>query len=198
MEPTPTMSTIESNEQLHNPFLQIPLEQLKVLLDDALKRQSLAHPSQPPRGGGGGVDGRGHRLLSRSPDPREEKIDYFVNRLNYPRAKVESVIDQLGPDASIDDILGRLMRICPNDVKAPPIAGSNGSSSSSGGGGVYKQHRYSGNLGGLGGGESLSPPSQFSPPLPMPGNALSLPQPPVQDPSRLRHIVIDGSNVAMR
>ena len=169
------------------------------------------HRSQIAAAGGGeggnSLGGaRGPRLLSRSPNQeREKKIDYFVNTLLYPREKVESVLDQLGPDAANNDILERLVKVCKPNAKVSPVATGNGgaSSGSSGGGGfgVYKSHRYPSNTGGSS--ESLFPPSQFSPPLPpsMSSGGGVVPQSsplPVQDPARLRHIVIDGSNVAMR
>ena len=109
------------------------------------------------------VSGGGHELISayRS-DQRKKKMNYFVNALNYPREKVESILDQLGPDAADNDILECLVKVCrPSNMqmKALPSIG-----------GIYHS--------GKGGGDPIAIP--------------------VTDPARLRHIVIDGSNVAMR
>lgn len=187
VEATPTTSTIDSKEQhLRNVILQLSPEQLKNILLDATTQKQHQAPSHHQL-----QVGRSHRLLSRAPDQREKKIDYFVNLLNYPKEKVESVLDQLGPDAADNDILERLVKVCkPNNVKPPPSSSSVIGNTGGGNIGQYKLH----------GDISMTPPSQFSPPLPpMPGGSVVPPQPlPVQDPARLRYIVIDGSNVAMR
>lgn len=214
-EPTPVTSTLDSEEQLRNAILQLPPEKLKNLLLDATlaggrlrgglgggQQQQQQHFQQPTSNsrmiqrhgyvsGNGSSSGGGHRLLSRSPDQREKKIDYFVNTLNYPREKVESVLDQLGPDAADNDILERLVKVCrPGSVqaKAPP---SIGIGYRPGGPSKYPPTGASGGMSGVG--DSMPPPSQLSPPLPMAPSA-----PVTTDPARLRHIVIDGSNVAMR
>ena len=173
VEPTPTTSTIDSEEQLRNAIRQLPPERLKDLILDA----TLNRTQQPQQA-------RVPVLLSRSPDQREKKIDYFVNTLNFPREKVESVLDSLGPDAADNDILERLVKVCRPTVKP---------------GSSYNPPQQRGKYPGAGGGtngECMTPPSQLSPPLPM--TSLSPAPPVIRDPARLRHIVIDGSNVAMR
>ena len=154
-------------------------------------------------GGSNGAGGGGRVLISRSPDQRERKIEYFVNTLNYPREKVESVLDQLGPDAADNDILERLVKVCRPasgvQTKIPPSAGAGvGYSTRSGGPSMYAPTGAS--SGGIIG-DSVPPRSQLSPPPPMAPSAVTLAtatMPATTDPARLRHIVIDGSNVAMR
>ena len=160
--------------------------------------------------GGGGSNGArgggGRMLLSRSPDQREKKIEYFVNTLNYPREKVESVLDQLGPDAADNDILERLVKVCrPGSgvqAKVPPSVGAGGVGYSTRPGGPNMYAPTGASSGGMIGiGDSVPPRSQLSPPPPMAPSAVTLPtttMPVTTDPARLRHIVIDGSNVAMR
>ena len=212
-EPTPVTSTLDSEEQIRNAILQLPPERLKNLLLDATGRlrggsggQHPQHFQQPisnsrmmqHHGYSGSSSGGGHGLLSRSPDQREKKIDYFVNTLNYPREKVESVLDQLGPDAADNDILERLVKVCrPSNVqgKASP---SMGAGYSAGGPSKYPATGASGGMSGVR--DSMPPPSQLSPPLPMAPSAVApaTTMPVTTDPARLRYIVIDGSNVAMR
>ena len=215
-EPTPTTSTIDSEEQLRNAIQQLPPEKLKNLLYATLASERFSSPGRSGQqqqkfqlhssGAGGaraqhhGYDsgsvmgvGAGHRLLSRSPDQREKKIDYFVNTLNYPREKVESVLDQLGPDAANNDILERLVKVCRSSTAyAKPIPSVSG---------VYKEGhgKYPpAGSGGMSVRDPIVPPSQLSPPLPIPPSVAVPAAMTVIDPARLRHIVIDGSNVAMR
>ena len=199
-EPTPVTSTFDSEEQLRNAILQLPPEKLKNLLLDATsgglrRQQQLQSGVATDAARAQHHNYGGHGLLSRSPDQREKKIDYFVNTLNYPREKVESVLDQLGPDAADNDILERLVKVCkPSNVhhmKAPSV----GVGYNKGGHSKYPPGG-SGGMSGVGG-DSMAPPSQLSPPLPMPPTPVVPPLMPT-DPARLRHIVIDGSNVAMR
>ena len=147
--------------------------------------------------------------LSRSPDQREKKIDYFVNTLNYPREKVESVLDQLGPEAADNDILERLVKVCrPGNVQVKVSASSSVGGGGGGGharpaGGPGKYAPASASIGMSGVGDSVPPRSQLSPPPPMASVsagavAMVTAMPATTDPARLRHIVIDGSNVAMR
>ena len=106
---------------------------------------------------------------------------------------MESVLDQLGPDAADNDILERLVKVCKPSNMKPPLSSSSSSVIGNTGGASVGQYKLHGDV-------SVTPPSQFSPPLPpMPGGSIVPVQPlPVQDPARLRYIVIDGSNVAMR
>ena len=215
-EPTPVTSTLDNEEQLRNAILQLPPERLKNLLLDAtmaggrLKGSAGQQQFQQPSTTGSRMiqqhhsyvnsGSGGHGLLSRSPDQREKKINYFVNMLNYPREKVESVLDQLGPDAADNDILERLVKVCrPNNVQARTFP-SNGSGVGYKTGGGHSKYTPTGGSGGMGsGGDSMLPPSQLSPPLPMAPSAVApATMPVITDPARLRHIVIDGSNVAMR
>ncbi len=84
---------------------------------------------------------------------REQKIQYFVT-LDYPREKVEAVLTSLGPEASDNDVLSRLVKVC----SRRPLSDS-------------RPRGFSGEL--------LQPS-------------------PAKDSGRLRPIVIDGSNIAMR
>lgn len=93
---------------------------------------------------------------------REQRISYFV-QLGYPREKVEGVVESLGPAATEDDILSRLVKMSGNIHSAEQR-------------GRLSHSR----LRGFSGEPMLSRPT------------------PVRDPSILRPIVIDGSNVAMR
>ncbi len=86
-----------------------------------------------------------------SPSPDPNTINYFVEQLCYPRDEVVSTMVSLGPKASTDDILHRLIR-------GAPLKTTHNSSSVS----VKEQLECR------------------------------------VDPSKLRPIVIDGSNVAMR
>ena len=108
--------------------------------------------------------------LPRGIDPRQEqRIEYFVS-LGYSREKVERVLNTL-PDAGDDDILARL-------VKSPQGHEAVGRKV----GGLCRSRARSQN------GEPLSSGAT---------NSRELPVKPM-DPDQLRHIVIDGSNVAMR
>ena len=110
-------------------------------------------------------------LLTRSANDSSTKrrIDYFVGQLGFPRVIVESTLDSLGPAASYNDILNRLNRLCLMTVGNNKLTG------------VYRPPATIDKSVGV---------NQESPPLRQ--------QQRVVDPTKLRPIVIDGSNVAMR
>ena len=102
---------------------------------------------------------------------REQRIENFT-RLDYPRQKVEAVLDSLGVSAADDAILARLVRVCQSARLSHATLSTN--------------HQKVKSL------NTSRPRSRCGEPI------ISVPVPSVVDPSQLRHIVIDGSNVAMR
>lgn len=63
-------------------------------------------------------------------DPqREQRIQYFEN-LDYPREKVVAVLNSLGPEATDNDVLSRLVRVCSHG-SAPDTGGRGGQLSNS-------------------------------------------------------------------
>ena len=192
VEPTPTTSTYDSTEQLRDAIQKLSPEEIKSLLLRNLQTDtSRTVPSHHASGDKSVPAG----LLSRSPDQREKKISHFVNKLNYPRDKVELVLNQLGPDASDNDILERLFKVCkPNNTRPPSMSGGVG-----GGGGFERSPRYSSSGPQVIGEQVMVSGLHMAPPtLASTAGGYVTQSQSVQDPTRLRHIVIDGSNVAMR
>ena len=60
-------------------------------------------------------------VLARGVDSshREQKIQYFIS-LNFPREKIEAVVNSMGPWAEYDDILQRLTTL--NVTSSRPLA----------------------------------------------------------------------------
>ncbi len=118
----------------------------------------------------------GKLLLPRdTPDPNlEKRIEYFV-KLDFPRERVRSVLESLGPHASENEVMERLMKVTPGIQP------------------VIKPHPSSRRRG-TPPGPDVGTDEQEQPPPSVPPTVRKIPV----DPSRLRAIVIDGSNVAMR
>ena len=103
----------------------------------------------------------------------QKRIDYFVE-LDFPQEMVRSILESLGPTASYNEVMNRLMKGSP---AVHPISKASG------------PHHYHGNVTGDGSvGQSVVSEQK----QPSQQQKVSV------DPSKLRHIVIDGSNVAMK
>ena len=111
----------------------------------------------------------------------QKKRDYLVRTLGFPQDRVDSTLESLGPQASINEILNRLNKL----VSSAPSTGLGGVSA-----GVVKPP--------LAGGSDYILRTVGSEDV---GGVVTLGgerQPRKVDSSKLRPIVIDGSNVAMR
>ena len=109
-----------------------------------------------------------------SPDQNlEKRTSYFVNTLDFPRERVQAVLESLGPQASDNEVMDLLMKGLPG---VQPINKS------------MNSRRIATPLAADGGSRVLVDEHE---------QQVLQPKVPV-DPSKLRPIVIDGSNVAMR
>lgn len=128
-----------------------------------------------------GKSGKFLSLLPRDPsDPNMEKrIEYFV-KLDFPKEIVRSILISLGPHASENEVMDRLMKVAPggqavnkslNDRRrgSPPRGDAGGSQIDE-----HEQQQ-----------QQIQQKQQMQRKIPL-------------DPSKLRPVVIDGSNVAMR
>ena len=139
-------------------------DSVKLALLEGLKTQA-----QESRSGGGSpplpVVSRdcGQSAVHEVNPGSERKLDYFL-QLGYPREKIEAVLVSLGPAATENAILARLVR-----VSRPPLADA------------HRSQKL-----------NISRPRRDN------GEPLLTTPIPARDPSSLRPVVIDGSNVAMR
>lgn len=135
----------------------VKLALLEGLRTQSRERREADSPPLPVVSRDGGLS-----AVHEASPTRERKLDYFL-QLGYPREKIEAVLDSLGPAATENAVLERLVRV----VSRPPSAD--------------RSQRL-----------SVSRPRGYN------GEPLSCTSIAVKDPSTLRPVVIDGSNVAMR
>lgn len=147
------------------------LKALTILSQEDKQALRAGHDTQPP-------------LVARSsvePD-MQRKIDYYVRQLGYPQDKVETTLDSLGPNATVNEIINRLNKV------------SSGGHSAVGSVGMVKPQPATVL-------EYVRPSPEYVRPIGLEeaGNLVERFAPRVKvDSSKLRPVVIDGSNVAMR